>query len=1202
METRIAAVTNQHCQMLRAEDKHMKKLSLHALMALLGSSLALGLAPQLPASATAPASASLTVRGLNNNRANSGVGDSGLGEAWGVDTTLVGSTRWTVFESSASNLVVGDTNKASDIFVTDGTTVTRLSVSASGAEGSSGANSYDPTISANGRIVVFTTENEEVFDPSDANGAQDVYFIDRDADNDGTFDEFTQAGSVTTKIASESYNSDNQEYDQSYLGAYSGVISDDGTKVAFVTDMEFNIDDQNYGPDVYVRDLSSLTTPVTWASKFATDGSDGGGSLPAISGNGSKVVMTTQSTDLVSDSGTVGGLVMRSGGTGKYLMVKPNGQVSTGTLADSERPAAMTPDGKCVAFKADNGNDLVTAFTSVAQGIFLWDNRTGTPVISLVSKDTEGFEADSASNPRISGDCRFVAFQTADEFLSDYDNNNQTDVYLYDTVTDKLELISTDSLGDSADGGSSVAALDWNPQTQEGVVLMMSSASDIRGAEGGDSTLDLFSVPIVVPTGAPTALVATAGNAQASIAFTAPASSSSATITNYEYSTDNGTTWKALNPIDATTPVVITIRSDAATPLVNGTTYQVKLRAVNSAGSGTASSAVSVTPRSIAGAPTVLVATPSNAQASIAFTAPASNGGATITNYQFSTDNGTTWKALNPVNATTPVVITIRSDAATALVNGTTYQVKLRAVNSAGAGVASSAVSVTPLAIVAAAPTALVATPSNAQASIAFTAPASNGGATITNYEYSTDNGTNWKALNPIDATTPVVITIRSDAATALVNGTTYQVKLRAVNSVGSGAVSSAVSVTPRTIAGAPTALVATASASGSDANASIAFTAPVSDGGATITNYEYSTDGGATWKALNPIKTTTPVVISIRSDAATALVNGTAYFVKLRAVNAAGKGTASSAVTVTPGSRADAPTALVATAGNAQASIAFTAPVSNGFVKTFTNYEYSTDNGTTWKLLNPADVTTPVVITIRSDAATALVNGTTYQVKLRAVNSAGSGTASSAVTVAPGVAGAPTALVATAGNAQASIAFTAPASNGGATITNYEYSTDNGTTWKALNPIKTTTPVVITIRSDAATALVNGTTYQVKLRAVNSTGSGTVSSAVPVTPLTIAGAPTALVATPGNARVSIAFTAPASNGGATITNYEYSTNNGTTWKALNPVNATTPVVITIRSDAATALVNGSTYKVKLRAVNAAGSGTESVVVSATPR
>ena len=241
--------------------------------------------------------------------------------------------------------------------------------------------------------------------------------------------------------------------------------------------------------------------------------------------------------------------------------------------------------------------------------------------------------------------------------------------------------------------------------------------------------------------------------------------------------------------------------------------------------------------------------------------------------------------------------------------------------------------------------------------------------------------------------------------------------------------------------------------------------------------------------------------MITTRSDAATALVNGTTYQVKLRAVNAAGNGTASSAVSVTSGV-AGAPTALVATPGNAfgyvRVSIAFTAPASSGI----TNYEYSTDNGTTWKAFSPADATTPVVIANRSDAATGLVNGTTYQVKLRAVNAAGNGTASSAVSVAvPRVAGAPTALVVTPGNAQASIAFTAPASNGGATITNYQYSTDNGTTWKAFSPADTTTPVVITTRSDAATGLVNGTTYQVKLRAVNAAGNGTASSAVPVTP-----------------------------------------------------------------------------------------------------
>jgi PKD repeat protein len=129
---------------------------------------------------------------------------------------------------------------------------------------------------------------------------------------------------------------------------------------------------------------------------------------------------------------------------------------------------------------------------------------------------------------------------------------------------------------------------------------------------------------------------------------------------------------------------------------VNGTIYNVKLRAVNTAGTGTVSTAVSVTPRTTPGAPTSLVATAGNASASIAFTAPTSNGGATITNYEYSTDNGTTWKLFSPVDTTTPVVITIRSDAATGLVNGTIYQIKLRAVNTAGTGTVSTAVSVTP--------------------------------------------------------------------------------------------------------------------------------------------------------------------------------------------------------------------------------------------------------------------------------------------------------------------------------------------------------------------------------------------------------------------------------------------------------------------------------------------------------------------------
>ena len=301
----------------------------------------------------------------------------------------------------------------------------------------------------------------------------------------------------------------------------------------------------------------------------------------------------------------------------------------------------------------------------------------------------------------------------------------------------------------------------------------------------------------------------------------------------------------------------------------------MKLRATNASGPGTPSAAVAVTPATTPSAPTGLAGTPGNGQASIAFVAPANTGGAPISNYEFSINDGATWTARNPVSANPPLVLG-------GLTNGTTYQVKLRAVNAAGAGAPSAAVAVTPRTMPGA-PTGLAATPGNGQASIAFTAPANTGGAPVSNYEFSINDGATWMPRNPASAMSPVVIT-------GLANGTTYQVKLRAVNAAGAGAPSAAVGVTPRTIPGAPTALVATAG----NGQASVAFTAPANTGGAPITNYEFSTNNGSSWTPRNPASVTSPVVI-------TGLANGTTYQVKLRAVNAAGAGAASTAVGVTP-------------------------------------------------------------------------------------------------------------------------------------------------------------------------------------------------------------------------------------------------------------------------------------------------------------
>ena len=97
---------------------------------------------------------------------------------------------------------------------------------------------------------------------------------------------------------------------------------------------------------------------------------------------------------------------------------------------------------------------------------------------------------------------------------------------------------------------------------------------------------------LVPPPSAPTALSSVGGNTEAYILFT-----QSGTVTNYEYSTDDGATFLPFTPAQIYSPVnITTISSDGVTPLTNGTTYTVKLKAVNSGSSSSESVSVNVTP------------------------------------------------------------------------------------------------------------------------------------------------------------------------------------------------------------------------------------------------------------------------------------------------------------------------------------------------------------------------------------------------------------------------------------------------------------------------------------------------------------------------------------------------------------------------------------------------------------------------------
>jgi hypothetical protein len=279
-------------------------------------------------------------------------------------------------------------------------------------------------------------------------------------------------------------------------------------------------------------------------------------------------------------------------------------------------------------------------------------------------------------------------------------------------------------------------------------------------------------------------------------------------------------------------------------------------------------------------APTGLSATPGDQQLTIAFT-QGSDGGSPITNYEYINldASGAAFQPFSPAQTSSPVVIT-------GIPNGFTSRIQLRAINAIGPSADSEIVTGTP-STVPDAPTALSATVGNTQVTISFTAGSDEGSA-ITNYKYSINNGASYIAFSPADTTSPVTIT-------GLTNGTTYQVKLRAVNANGDGAESDTISATPlaSTVPDPPTAL----SGIGGDQAIYVLFTAGA-NGGSAITNYEYSVDGGSTFTAFSPAQTTSPVEIS---GLIPALQNGTAYTVLLKAVNANGPSIASSSITVTP-------------------------------------------------------------------------------------------------------------------------------------------------------------------------------------------------------------------------------------------------------------------------------------------------------------
>ena len=403
------------------------------------------------------------------------------------------------------------------------------------------------------------------------------------------------------------------------------------------------------------------------------------------------------------------------------------------------------------------------------------------------------------------------------------------------------------------------------------------------------------------------------------------------------------------------------------------------------------------------GPPTGLTATPGNAQVSLSWIPPASDGGAEIIGYDVYQATSSHGESATPVNG---ALITATGFTVTGLTNGTTYYFTVDAVNDADLHSAASAeASATPVAPTTApgSPSGLTATAGNAQVSLSWTAPASDGGAQITSYDVYEGTTADVKTTAPVASSKGTSVTVKN-----LANGTTYYFKVAAVNTVGVGPASGAASATPAaaiTKPGPPTGLTATPG----QGRVTLSWTAPGSDGGAGISGYliyQGTSPGGEAGTPVNG----SPV--SATSYTLAGLTNGTTYYFKVAAVNDAkrqgndsgeasatpvsasasasattstvkGSGTGAGGAAGAPGG----PTGLTATAGNARVSLSWTASPSDGGSPLARYQVYlGTSPGTA-----DLSASTPVQsVTGTSTVVTGLTNGTTYYFAVTAVNAAG--------------------------------------------------------------------------------------------------------------------------------------------------------------------------------------------------------------------
>lgn len=379
--------------------------------------------------------------------------------------SLSDNGRFVAFHSHSNDLVSGDSNKEWDIFVFDGETgkVSRVSVNSAGSQ----ANDLStfPSISGDGRYVVFLSEANNLV-PSDVNGAGDIFRHDR----------------MTGETIRVNLASSGAAANRPLVPGAFPTSSADGNRVSFSSEATNLVpDDTNDTGDQFVRDVSAGTTVRV---NLTNDGGEtGSGTTSArcanISGNGRYVVFSSDASELGGPDDDITNIYRRDLQENVTELVSyalPQSRLAADTMDPS-----VSADGRYVVFES-TASSLVPDDNDAHSDVFIRDMGTGT--MERVSVTDAGDEANGHSYlsclRSVSADGRYVVFFSEATNLVTGDTNGKTDVFVRDRVKQTTTRVSVGSNGEEATSPAIDATISAN-----GKVVAFISLAEAFGGEPG---------------------------------------------------------------------------------------------------------------------------------------------------------------------------------------------------------------------------------------------------------------------------------------------------------------------------------------------------------------------------------------------------------------------------------------------------------------------------------------------------------------------------------------------------------------------------------------------------------------------------------------------------------------------------------------------------------------------------------------------